>query len=290
VSLFVFGLGYSAGSYARQASAASVPVAGTVRTAEKAGPLCRDGVRALVFDGDRSDPGLLPPLRTADRLLVSVQPDRDGDPVLRRFESAIAQAPDLSRIVYLSTVGVYGDHAGGWVDETTPPEPLNARGRARLAVEQAWLAFGRRTGRTVSVLRLAGIYGPGRNALADLRDGDARRIAKPDQVFNRIHLTDIGRAITCAFDRAESSGVWNVTDDEPAPAPDVVAYAAALMGIAPPPEVPFETAPLSPMARSFYAANRRVSNRALKTRLGFTPAYPTYREGLDALWAAGEGR
>ena len=140
------------------------------------------------------------------------------------------------------------------------------------------------------VLRLAGIYGPGRNALRDLRNGEARRVVKPGQVFNRIHVADIGHAIGAALRYRGAATVFNVTDDEPAPAPDVVAYAAALMGVAPPPEIAFDEATLSPMGRSFYAANRRVRNTALKTELGATLAYPTYRAGLDALWAAGEGR
>ena len=289
MKLFVFGIGYTAGHYLR-AAGPGITAHGTVRDPDKARVLAQDGWPAAVFDGDHADPSIAPAVAAADLLLVSVQPGRDGDPVLQRFGEAIAHAPHLSHIVYLSTVGVYGDHGGAWIDETTPPAPLNARGHARLGVEQAWLETGRRSGKTVTILRLAGIYGPGRNALDDLRCGEARRIDKPGQVFNRIHVADIGRAIRQAFAYRGNSAVWNIADDEPAPAPDVVAYAAGLLGMEPPPLVPFAEAPLSPMARSFYAANRRVANRAMTTGLGVRLAYPTFRHGLRALWNAGEGR
>ena len=289
MTLFVFGIGYTAGHYLRQGRAFTAS-AGTVRTADKAADLARGGQRALVFDGTRSDEAVAAELDTAELLLVSVQPDSTGDPVLGAYADRIAGSPRLRRIVYLSTIGVFGDHGGAWIDERTVPEPLSERGRVRLAGERAWLDLGARTGKAVHVLRLAGIYGPGRNALDDLRTGEARRIVKPGQVFNRIHVGDIARAIDAAFAFDGPSAAWNVTDDEPAPAPDVVAFAASLMGIEPPPPVPFDAAALSPMARSFYAANRRVSNQALRTRLGVRLAYPTYREGLSALWADGEGR
>jgi nucleoside-diphosphate-sugar epimerase len=287
VNLFCFGIGYTVGHYLRGRRFAQA--SGTVRGPDKVAALQRGGQPALLFDGERADPDIGPALEAADLLLVSAQPGRDGDPVLRRFADAIARAPRLSRIVYLSTVGVYGDHGGAWIDESTPAAPLSERGRERVAVEEAWLSLGARVGKGVAVLRLAGIYGPGRNALDDLRAGVARRIVKPGQVFNRIHVTDIGRAIDAAFAASGPGGVWNVADDEPAPAPDVVAFAAKLMGVPPPPDTPFDQADLSPMARSFYAANRRVSNRAIKQGLGVELAYPTFREGLTALWEAGEG-
>lgn len=289
MKLFVCGIGYTAAHYLRHGRAFD-EASGTVRTAEKAADLARAGQRALVFDGTRSDDAVAAELAAADLLLVSVQPDATGDPVLGAYADAIAGSPSLRRIVYLSTIGVFGDHGGAWIDEWTAPEPQSERGRVRLAVEQAWLELGVRTGKAVHVLRLAGIYGPGRNALDDLRTGEARRIVKPGQVFNRIHVGDIVRSIDAAFAYDGPGAAWNVTDDEPAPAPDVVAFAARLMGVEPPPPVPFATAELSPMARSFYAANRRVSNQALRTRLGVRLAYPTYREGLSALWADGEGR
>lgn len=288
MSLLVFGLGYTAGHYARQTSRWPA-IAGTVRTPERVGELRAAGLDALVFDGAAADPAIGPRLAAAEALLVSVQPGPAGDPVLARFGEAIAAAPRLRTIVYLSTVGVYGDHGGAWIDEATPPLSTSERGRARVAVEAQWLALGAATGKTVHVLRLAGIYGPGRNALADLAAGAARRIVKPGQVFNRIHVGDIGRAIEGAF-AAQQGGVWNVADDEPAPAPDVIVYAAGLLGMEPPPPIAFGEAELSPMARSFYGANRRIGNAALKRALGVRLAYPTFREGLDALFAAGEGR
>lgn len=286
--LFIFGMGYAAGHYARQASRWEA-IAGTVRTPDKARELRATGLEALEFDGETADPAIEPALAAADSLLVSVQPGMGGDPVLARFEATIRAAPHLGTIVYLSTVGVYGDHGGAWIDETTPPQATSERGRARVEVEARWLALGAAGGRAVHVLRLAGIYGPGRNALADLAAGEARRIVKPGQVFNRIHVADIGRAIEAGFATPDRRAVWNVADDEPAPAPDVIAYAAGLLGLEPPPRIPFEEAQLSPMARSFYAANRRIGNVALKTDLGVRLAYPTFREGLDALFAAGEG-
>ena len=290
MNLFVFGIGYSAGHYLSEGTAFS-SVAGTVRSGDKAAALRREGVEALVFDGGAVlDPAIENRLAEADLCLVSVQPGVAGDPVLTPFAAAIERAPRLGRIVYLSTIGVFGDHGGAWIDENTAPVPGSERGRVRLGVEQAWLDLGARSGKTVHILRLAGIYGPGRNALDDLACGEARRIDKPGQVFNRIHVTDIGRTIDRAFVHEGPSAAWNVADDEPAAAPDVVAYAAGLMGVEPPPLIPFAEAPLSPMARSFYGANRRVGNAALKTRLGVALAYPTFREGLNALFAAGEGK
>lgn len=286
--LFIFGMGYTAGHYARQTTCWQT-ITGTVRTADKARELGATGLETLVFDGGTADPAIELALAVADALLVSVQPGPHGDPVLSRFGDAIAAAPRLRTIVYLSTVGVYGDHGGAWIDEKTPPLSNSERGRARVAVEEQWLALGALGGPAIQILRLAGIYGPGRNALADLAAGEARRIVKPGQVFNRIHVTDIGRAIEAGLRAGHGGGVWNVADDEPAPAPDVIAYAAGLLGMEPPPPIPFEDAQLSPMARSFYAANRRIGNAALKVGLGVTLAYPTFREGLNALFEAGEG-
>lgn len=286
MSLFIFGLGYSALHVVRQGERA----AGTVTTTEKAEALRREGVDSCVFDGQAADPTIKSRLAAADCLLVSIPPDAAGDPVLRCFHDAIARAPRLERIVYLSTIGVYGDHAGRWVDEATEPRPVNERSRERLAAEQAWQSFAARSGRIVHILRLAGIYGPGQNALVALRSGTARRIVKPGQVFNRIHVEDIARAVAAARAHAGESAVWNVTDDEPAPAQEVVAYAAGLLGIAPPPEIAFDDAKLSPMAASFYGESKRVANAALKQRLGVTLAFPTYREGLRSLFAMGEGR
>ena len=291
MNLFVFGIGYTAGHYLRHHAGHFDRVSGTVRSDARIADLARDRIAAHRFDPPEADPAIDGALAEADALLVSVQPGPEGDPVLRRFGAAVEAAPRLRRIAYLSTIGVYGDHGGAWIDEDVRPVPESERGRHRLAVEDEWLALGARSGRQVAVLRLAGIYGPGRNTVEDLRDGSARRIGKPGQVFNRIHVDDIGRAISAALMKDGVGGAWNIADDEPAPAPDVVAYGAKLLGLAPPPVIPFAEADLSPMARSFYGANRRVSNRAMKEGLGVTLGYPTYRDGLAALVAhdGGEG-
>ena len=209
--------------------------------------------------------------------------------MLARFSGAIRAAGSLRAVVYLSTIGVYGDHGGAWVDETSAAAPRSERGRARLAAEAQWRALGEAAGVPVHILRLAGIYGPGRNLLLKLREGGARRIAKPGQIFNRAHVEDIAQAIGLALAAPGPGGVWNVTDEEPAPPQDVIAFAAQLLGLEPPPEEAFDTADMTPIARSFYADNKRVSIAKLKRELGFKPKYPTYREGLRALAAAGEG-
>jgi nucleoside-diphosphate-sugar epimerase len=244
----------------------------------------------LLFDGSAASPALAACVAESDDLLISAPPGAAGDPVLAGLADATARGRTRS-IVYLSTIGVYGDRGGDWVDEDSDARPGSPRATARLGAEAAWRQLGADTGKRVAVLRLAGIYGPGRNALVTLAEGTARRIVKPGQVFNRIHAADIARAIDACFAR-EADGVFNVVDDEPAPPQDVIAFAATLLGVAPPPDVPFEQArsTMSAMARSFYADNRRVRNAKLKAALGVRLAYPTYREGLRALFAAGEGR
>jgi len=286
VKIFCFGLGYCALDFLSRQE--SVEASGTVREAEKAEALARDGIEAFIFDGQRADAALAPRLAAAEALLVSIAPAAE-DPVLARFARAIGALKRLRAIVYLSTIGVYGDHGGGWVDETSATSTRSERGRARLAAEAQWLALGAAMDVPVQILRLAGIYGPGRNLLVKLREGDARRIVKPGQVFNRAHVEDIAQAITLTLAAEAPSGVWNVADEEPAPPHDVTAYAARLIGLEPPPEEPFETADMTAMARSFYSENKRVAISKLKRELGFAPKYPTYREGLRALAEAGEG-
>lgn len=294
--LLCFGLGYSASMLAARLSAKGWRISGTSRTRAGAERLEALGFRGLVFDGTSAGAGIADELATATHVLVSVPPDASGDPVLRLHAADLARAPALSWIGYLSTVGVYGDHAGGWVDETTHPRPVNERSRLRLAAERHWLELGRSSGRPVAALRLSGIYGPGRNALESLLDGTARRIIKPGQVFNRIHVDDIATACEAALAPGAPSGIFNVTDDEPAPPQDVVAFAAQLLGMPVPPDQPIEQAILSPMARTFYGESKRVANRKLREVLGVRLSYPTYREGLRALLAsvrpaagAGEG-
>jgi nucleoside-diphosphate-sugar epimerase len=289
VNLFAFGLGYSALHLARSHRDRFAGVAGTVTSRDKAERLAAEGIKACVFAPDGADPAIESEIAAADSLLVSIAPDEDGDPVLARFADAVAAAPRLAWIGYLSTIGVYGDRGGGWVDETTPPEPVSARSRERLAAERAWLALGARAGKPVHVFRLAGIYGPGRNALQNLAEGTAKRIVKPGQVFNRIHVDDIAAVLIASLARPRAGAIYNIADDEPAPAPDVVAHAAGLAGVPPPPEIPFAGAALGPMAASFYGESKRVANRLIKDELGVRLRHPTYREGLAALRAAGEG-
>ncbi|MHC2538522.1 SDR family oxidoreductase [Bradyrhizobium diazoefficiens] len=281
--LFILGFGYSARHFVRRFGGTFSHIAGTVRDPAKRDDLA--GIEVHPFSGSRPARETAERISDADVLLISIPPGSAGDPAIAAFADVLA-AGRQRKIIYLSTIGVYGDHAGSWVDESTPPQAALDRTRMRLAAEQAWTDIGRGD---VAILRLAGIYGPGRNALVTLRAGTARRIIKPGQVFNRIHTDDIASAIMAAV-RHQGSGTWNVCDDEPAPPQDVIAYAAQLMGVAPPPEEAFETAEMSAMARSFYASSARVSNAKLKRELGVTLAYPTYRHALDALWRAGEGR
>ncbi|CCE03194.1 NAD(P)H-binding protein [Bradyrhizobium sp. STM 3809] len=283
MNLFVIGFGYTARRFVDLHGRAFARVTGTVRSADKRAQLAP--LEIDLFDGTVAAAATLAKAAEADIVLISAPPGSGDDPALTAFGDAITTGR-ARRVVYLSTVGVYGDHQGDWIDEDTPLAPEHDRVQARVRVENEWRA---RIGDRLAVLRLGGIYGPGRNALVELRAGRARRIVKPGQVFNRIHVDDIASAISGAIDR-ERGGFWNIVDDAPAPPQDVIAYAARLMGIAPPPEVPFDSAELSPMARSFYASNRRIRNARARQDLGLVLAYPTYREGLDALWAAGEGR
>jgi len=287
MNFFGFGLGYCAQDFLARHGAQFDSIAGTVRSKDAAERL--GGAQAYVFDSERADPGIADALAESDVLLVSIPPDASVDPVLAKFGRQLAKLDRPLTIVYLSTLGVYGDRGGEWVDETRLPVPKHERSIARLRAEKAWLALARDGRKTIHILRLAGIYGPGRNALVNLRNGTARRIVKQDQVFNRIHVADVSAAIAAvlAYDGGE---IWNAADDEPAPPQDVIAYAAKLMGIAPPPEQAIDTVELSPLARSFYDENKRASNRKMKEKLGVALAYPTYREGLAALWEAGEGR
>jgi dTDP-4-dehydrorhamnose reductase len=289
-TLICFGLGYSAQHYVETFRQRFERITGTVRGAERAAILnaYKDGpLNALIFDGAVATPELRTAIAEAEVALISVPPDEDGDPVLKVCGDDIARARNLHCIVYLSTIGVYGDHGGGWVDETTPTAPGLARSRERLAAEQAWQNLGRSRGAAVAILRLAGIYGPGQNALVQIARGNARRIVKPGQVFNRIHVGDIAQAVDAALAGA-ASGIFNIADDEPTPAGDPLAFAAQLMGVEPPPEIPFEQAALSmsPMALSFWQECRRVRNDKLKRSLGVALRYPTYREGLRALFGA----
>jgi nucleoside-diphosphate-sugar epimerase len=286
--IFFFGLGYCA----RRLIAREpwIEASGTARAVEAVDALRREGIEAYRFDGAHADASIELALGKAEAIVVSIPPRDGAGAALERFASAIAAAPALRRIVYYSTIGVYGDHTGAWIDETSATLTRTERGRARLVDEARWTEAARARGVEADILRLAGIYGPGRNALVNLAHGEARRIIKPGQVFNRAHVDDIAEVSRLALTRGLKGQIWNVADDEPAPPQDVIAFAATLLGIEPPPEEPFDEAKLSPMAREFYADNKRVSIAKAKTELGFAPAYPTYREGLKALAEAGEGK
>lgn len=284
--LFCFGLSYTAAAYIERHGAQFSRIAGRVRHADKAEQIAKNGIAgravdAFAFDDRRAAQAL----SDAVLIIVSIPPDADGDIALRAHSDALGQTTALRSVIYFSTIGVYGDHSGAWVDETTAPNPTSARSRKRLTAELQWQDFGRATGIPVAIFRLPGIYGPGRNALINVARGDARRIVKPGQVFNRIHVHDIAQAIEAAWTR-RANGTFNICDDEPAPAQAPIAYAADLLGLALPAEVAFDdiTAALSPMALSFHAECKRVRNTRMKDELGVSLLYPNYREGLRALF------
>jgi dTDP-4-dehydrorhamnose reductase len=289
MNLFVFGLGYTAHQFIDTYRSRFTRICGTFRSTDKAQALQASGIIPYFFDGESYDACILDELAHADAVLVSIPPAFGSDPVLRHFSGAIASASHLRWVGYLSTVGVYGNANGGWVDENTPASPVNERSRHRIMAEQQWLEFGEKAAFAVQIFRLAGIYGPGRNALLKVAEGTARRIIKPGQVFNRIHTSDIAQVLMASIERPSRNMIYNVADDAPGPPQDVIAYAAKLLGREPPPEEPFAHAAMRPMARSFYQDNKRVRNTRIKEELGVTLQFPTYRQGLEALFASGEG-
>lgn len=284
-TLFCFGLGYTARALAARLMAQGWRVAGTARSEKNLANIRDFGAQAALFDGRAPGPGVAALLRQSTHVLVSIPPGEEGDAVLGRHAGDLADAPELEWIGYLSTVGVYGDRRGGWVDEASAPRPKGPRAKRRLEAERAWAAFGEEAKKPAHIFRLPGIYGPGRNTLVALKSGAARRIVKPGQVFNRAHVADIASALQASMERPRAGALYNVTDDEPAPPQDVVAYAAELLGVEPPPEIAFEDAELSAMGKSFYGECKRVKNGLIKSELGIELAFPTYREGLRALAA-----
>lgn len=277
--LFVFGLGYSATVLAHRLVEKGWRVDGT-RRSEAAAP---GDIATHRFErGHPLDDAGRAALAAATHLLSSVPPDEAGDPVLDAHGRDIAAHRGLAWVGYLSTTGVYGDSGGAWLDETAPLKPSSARGRHRVAAEAAWRKLAAQSV-PVHIFRLAGIYGPGRNAIAQLRAGTAKRVDRPDILFSRIHVEDIASVLEASIKRPNPGAVYNVCDDRPAPSEAVVRHAAALIGVEPPPLTAFEDAGLSPMARSFYADNRKVSNARIKRELGVRLAYPDYEAGLEAL-------
>ncbi|MBD3814389.1 MAG: SDR family oxidoreductase [Betaproteobacteria bacterium] len=284
-TLLSFGHGFSARALTRLLLPLGWRVIGTTRSAEKAGALRAEGVEALVWPG--SD--MTEALGAATHLLLSAAPDDEGDPVLGELAGEIAaNAEHIEWVGYLSTTGVYGDHKGGWVDETTPLTPATRRGRQRVLAESQWQALAETTGLPLHIFRLAGIYGPGRGPFAKVRRGTARQIIKKDQVFSRIHVDDIAQVLAASIGLPNPGRVYNVCDNEAAPPQDVLAHAAELLGVALPPEEDYETAEMTPMARSFYAESKRVRNDRIREELGVDLIHPSYREGLAALLALEE--
>ena len=278
-TLLSFGHGYSARALARRLLPQGWTVLGTTRNPDKARALKAEGITPILWpDGD-----LRGALSKASHVLCSAGPEAEGDPVLALLRDQIARAaPRLEWVGYLSTTGVYGDHEGEWVDEDTPLTPSTRRGKMRVEAEQAWQSL---PGLPLHIFRLAGIYGPGRGPFEKVRNGTARRIIKPGQVFSRIHVDDIAQVLEASIHQPRPGAIYNLCDDDPAPPQDVIGHAAELLGLPLPPEVPFEQADLTPMARSFYAESKRVRTDLIKTELGVKLLYPDYRHGLRALLA-----
>jgi nucleoside-diphosphate-sugar epimerase len=281
--LFCFGLGYCAAELSQRLLATGWTISGTTSRAEKMPALESRGFTPFLFDGSSAPPDIAAALATATHVLLSIPPDAESDPALHHFGDAIAASPALGWIGYFSTVGVYGDAQGNWVDETTEPNPGTVRGQRRLKAEIGWLDLAKRSGKSLVIYRLPGIYGPGRSAIDQLKAGTARRIFKPGQFTNRVHVADIATAVEASMNLAPGAHIFNVTDDLPAPPQDVIEYGAELLGVPCPPVTDPDDEVLSPAARSFYIENKRVSNARIKAELGVRLAYPTYFEGLKAI-------
>jgi nucleoside-diphosphate-sugar epimerase len=274
-TLLSLGHGYTARALARHLHAQGWDIIATSRTADTP----QTGVDLRQWPGaDLSDA-----FGRASYLLTSIAPTEAGDPVLNALAGQIAAAPNLKWIGYLSTTAVYGDHAGGWVDETTPLNPATKRGEWRVAAERAWQDFAAKQSLSLQIFRLAGIYGPGRGPFAKLRTGTARRIVKPGQVFSRIHVEDIAQTLAASMRHPNPGAIYNVCDDDPAPPQDVLAFAAEILGLPVPPAEDWESAEMTAMARSFYSESKRVRNDRIKSELGVKLKYPDYRSGLRAL-------
>lgn len=281
--LFCFGLGYCAAELSRRLLQRGWSIEGTTSNSDKLPGLAAQGFTPYLFDGKSAPPDIAGALESVTHVLLSIPPDADSDPALRHFGGAIAASSAITWIGYFSTVGVYGDAHGNWVDEMTEPKPGTVRGQRRLKAETDWIELAKESGKSLVIYRLPGIYGPGRSAIDQLKAGTARRIFKPGQFTNRIHVSDIATAVEASMDLAPGTHIFNVTDDMPAPPQDVIEYGAELLGVPCPPATDPTDEALSPAARSFYIENKKVSNARMKSELGVRLAYPTYIEGLKAI-------
>ena len=278
-TLLSFGHGYSAQALSTLLVPQGWTIYGTTRSADRFDALKAQGITPILWNDDH----ILSALEKSDHILSSVAPNAEGDPVLQAYHTSIANTvPNLRWVGYLSTTGVYGDRNGGWVDENSDLRPETERGHRRVEAERAWQQI---PALPLHIFRLAGIYGPGRGPFAKVRNGTAQRIIKPGQVFSRIHVDDIAQVLAASIANPNPTSIYNLCDDDPAPPQDVIGYAAELLGVAPPPEVAFKDAELSPMARSFYAESKRVSNARIKDELGITLKYPDFRSGLANMLA-----
>lgn len=281
-TLLVFGHGYTAQALSDRLLPQGWTIIGTTRSADKARALEKAGIEPLIWPGT----SLGPALGRATHILASIGATAAGDPVLVRHGAEIAEAAaHVDWAGYLSTTGVYGDHRGGWVDETTPLTPTTERGRWRVLAEAQWRAV---PGLPVHIFRLAGIYGPGRGPFEKVRDGSARLIIKKNQFMSRAHVEDIAAVLHASIRNPAPGEAYNVCDDEPTAPEVVLRHAARLLNLPDPPEVPFETAEMNPMARSFYSESKKVRNDKIRTALGVRLRYPTYRENLAAILASGQ--
>ncbi len=281
--LFIFGYGFSSQAIARECQGQFEEIFGTSRRAEKAQSLRAEGLSGLVFNGEELSEATKAALGETTHMVVSIAPG-EQDPVLAIMGNDLkAVCPSLEWVGYLSTVGVYGNHDGAWVDEDTEPKPVSQRSIQRVTAENAWLEACEAADVQCAIFRLSGIYGPGRNTFTTIETGKSRRMVKPGQVFNRIHRDDIGTAVARAI-AIGATGVFNITDDMPAPPQDLVTFAHELMGREPPPEIDFETTDISSMARSFYGENKRVSNAKSKSVLDMEYQWPDYVTSLKRMW------
>lgn len=280
--LFCFGYGYAASFLAERLKPFGWKIAGTTTDPDKKSYLKKSGVEAVLFDHDHfiGDPATA--FADVTHVLFSIPPNADGDPVFKAHGDDLAEMKNLEWAGYLSTTAVYGNHDGGWVDETTPSAPSSRRGSLRAKAEQQWLGLHLSCGFPVHIFRLAGIYGPGRSAIDSVRTGTAKRIDKKGHVFNRIHVEDIAQTLIASMNSSKAGSIYNLADDEPSPSHEVISFACNLVGLSPPPLQPFEGTEMAPIVRSFYKDNKRVRNDKIKSELGINLLYPDYRAGLQA--------